>query len=275
MSTTHLALSGQYALATGADAVGRLDVLHGIYSPMGQRVLIEAGLTKNMRVADFGCGTGNMTRMLAAMVGPLGSVTGIDLHGAQVEQAQAMCAREGLNNTEFVHADACNTGLPPNQFDLVYCRFLLLHLPDPAACLKEMRRVLRPGGILVVEDGDLASAGSAPVTALYAFAHLFGRLGSVRGLDYSLASRLCELVAAAGFSEISLKVHQPSHRAGPSGVLLQWSVEEAGPSFIEAGLITRDQLSQTLSAMRGAAADPSVLALAPRMSLVWGQKKAA
>jgi SAM-dependent methyltransferase len=98
-----------------------------------------------------------------------------------------------------VTADACRTGLPPDRFDLVYCRFLLLHLLDPAACLQEMWRVLKPGGILLVEDGDLASASSVPPTALDAFAELFSRLGPMRGVDYSLANRLWHLVAQAGF----------------------------------------------------------------------------
>jgi ubiquinone/menaquinone biosynthesis C-methylase UbiE len=55
-----------------------------------------------------------------------------------------------------------NTFLPPapdNTFDLVYCRFLLIHLPDPLECLREMRRVLKPDGIIFVEDGDLSTGG--------------------------------------------------------------------------------------------------------------------
>ena len=70
MSTAAVVQSGKYALATGADAVGRLNVLHGIYSPVGRQVLVEAGLREGMKVADFGCGTGAMSRTLASMVGP-------------------------------------------------------------------------------------------------------------------------------------------------------------------------------------------------------------
>jgi SAM-dependent methyltransferase len=264
---------GKYPLATGADAVGRLNVLHRIYSPAGREVLLEAGLTAGMKVADFGCGPGTMTRMLASLVGPSGTVTGIDLHPAQLEQARQLCITDGLSNTTFVAADACQTWLSRNQFDLVYCRFLLLHLMDPTACLEEMWRVLKPGGILVAEDGDLASACSVPPTALDAFADLFSRLGPIRGVDYSLANRLWHLVADAGFSITNLKIHQPAERAGLSGLLLKWSVEEAGSAFVEAGLITLDHLQRTITEMESAVNDPEVLALAPRMSLVSARKR--
>ena len=243
--SNHLSQSGKYALATGADAVGRLIVLHRIYSPAGREALLGAGLTEGMRV---------------------------DLHAPQLEQARQLSAMDGLANTTFVAADACATGLLQDQFDLVYCRFLLLHLTDPALCLREMWRVLKPGGILVVEDGDLASACSVPPTALDAFADLFGRLGPIRGVDYSIANRLCHLVADAGFSITNLKIHQPAERAGASGLLLKWSVEEAGPAFVEAGLITLEELHRTILEMEDAVSDPDVLALAPRMSLVSARK---
>src|SRR3954462_6227890 len=102
MSSTSPVSFDPYVLATGAAAVRRLHVLHNIYSPAGQRILRQAGLTEGMRVADFGCGVGVVTRMLAEMVGPLGNVTGIDVDGAQLEQAGKLCAREGLTNTRFV-----------------------------------------------------------------------------------------------------------------------------------------------------------------------------
>src|SRR4051794_5137172 len=211
---------GEYALATGAAAVRRLFTLHHIYSPVGRRLLLQAGLRKGMRAADFGCGIGAVTRMLAGMVGPLGGVTGIDASGAQLEQAAEICRNAGFANVSFLEADACATGLPRESFDLVYCRFLLLHLPDPAACLREMRRVLRPGGLLVIEDGDLATAESLPPTALNAFADLFTRLGLARGLNYSLAGNLYHMVKAAGFRDPEIEIHQPAKSCADNGLLL-------------------------------------------------------
>jgi SAM-dependent methyltransferase len=272
MTTNALADFGQYTLATGANAVGRLNLLHSIYSPVGRQVLEEAGLTTGMNVADFGCGTGTMTRTIASMVGSSGSVTGVDVSRAQLEEARRLSAQERLSNVRFIEADACASTLPRNTFDVVYCRFLLLHLTNPAACLTEMWEILKPGGVLVVEDGDVAAAASIPRTVLDRFVDLYSRLGAVRGLNYSIANGLGHLVADAGFSVAGLKVHQPAERAGASGLLLKWSIEEAGPAFVETGLITAEQLEQGLTEMQAVLTDPNILALAPRMFSVWGRK---
>jgi len=270
---TSTVFADPYVLATGAAAVRRLHALHNVYSPAGKRVLLQAGLGKGMKVVDFGCGVGVVTRMLAELVGPSGHVIGVDVAAAQLQEARKLCEQEGLNNVSFLEASASSTGLPRNSFDLVYCRFLLLHLPDPAACLREMKDVLKPDGILVVEDGDLASAGSFPPTASDMFADLFEKLGAIRGLDYRIGRRLFHLVMAAGFTDLNMEIHQPAiTKSGQDRLFLKWSVEEAGPALVNAGLTTQEDLGRTLSAMHDATEDPSVVILAPRMSQIWAKK---
>jgi SAM-dependent methyltransferase len=94
MTSSSTGNQGQYALATGEQAVGRLKVLHSIYSPVGREVLLEAGIAPGMKVADFGCGTGTMTHTLASIIGVSGSVTGIDVNAPQLEQARQLCDQE-------------------------------------------------------------------------------------------------------------------------------------------------------------------------------------
>jgi len=261
-----------YVLATGDRAVRRLQLLHNIYAPAGKRALLKAGLRPGMRVADFGCGIGATTRLLAEMVGEEGRITGIDLHEAQLVQAGNLCTQAGHRNVSLCRANASDTSLPDNMFDVVYCRFLLIHLPDPAACLQEMRRVLKPGGLIFVEDGDLSTAGSIPPSPLDETGRLFTQLGPRKGVDYLLGRNLYHMVKSAGFDEVEIEIHQPAIPRGENRALLKWSVEEAGRGFIDAGLLTPDQLDRLLHGMQSAMDNPEILILMPRMSLVWARK---
>ena len=263
---------GDYCSPRALELSGRLLMLDDIYAPAGKRGLLRAGLRPGMRVADFGCGVGAMTRNLAAMVGPDGHATGIDLHQSQLSEAANVCGGCGLSNVSFWKADACDTKLPENMFDLVYCRFLLIHVPDPVACLREMKRVLKPGGLIFAEDGDLRSGGSAPSSALDSFGGLFERLGPKKGVDYRLGRDLYQLVKRAGFEDVETDIYQPAYSRGKERVFLKWSIEEAGAGLIGAGLLTSSELEYTLGQMQTASDNPDILVLMPRMSQVWGRK---
>jgi SAM-dependent methyltransferase len=225
-----------------------------------------------MRVADFGCGVGLVTALLADLVGPEGHVVGLDASAAQLAQARERMTAGGTN-FRFVEASATDTGLPRASFDLVYCRFLLLHLPEPERALREMAALLKPNGILVCEDGDLTSAGSEPPSALGAFADLWGRLGPARGVDYTLGRRLYQMVQAAGFPAPEITFNQPVLARGENKRFLELSVAEAAPAFVEAGLIAEEELESTLVEMSRLNADVTVLAVMPRMAQVWARKR--
>jgi hypothetical protein len=140
--------------------------------------------------------------------------------------------------------------------------------------MREMFALLKPGGILVCEDGELTTSGSEPPSALDAFADLWGRLGPTRGLDYNLGRRLFQMVRAAGFPMPEITFNQPVVARGESKRFLELSVAEAGPAFVEAGLITSWELDRTLLEMRRLAEDESILAVMPRMAQVWARKPA-
>jgi SAM-dependent methyltransferase len=227
-----------------------------------------------MRVADLGCGVGTVTALLSEMVGPEGHVVGIDASGAQIAQAREQLP-SGTTNTSFVQASATNTGLPPGSFDLVYCRFLLIHLPAPELALRVMRTLLKPNSILVCEDGDLTTSGSEPPSAFNAFADLWGRLGPAKGVDYTLGRRLYQMVRHAGFPAPEITFNQPVAARGENKRFLELSVAEAGPAFVDAGLITAGELERTLAEMRRLNEDETVLAVMPRMAQVWARKPAS
>lgn len=263
-----------YVLATGEAAAHRLRLLQKAYGPGTRRVLRSAGLRSGMRVADFGCGVGLVTRVLARVVGPAGLAVGIDASAEQLVQARNRL-HSPTSNVHFVEASAIDTGLPRASFDLCYCRYLLLHLPEPEQALREMLALLKPGGVVVCEDGDLTTSGSQPPSALGAFSDLWGRLGPHRGVDYTLGSRLYQMVAAAGFAAPQVTFNQPVVARGETKRLLELSVAEAGPAFVEAGLTTAEELDRVLLEMRRASEDENILAVLPRMTQVWARKPAS
>jgi len=212
-----------------------------------------------------------VTTLMAELVGPRGQVVGVDFSGAQIAQARELLP-SSFSNVSFVQASATNTELPHESFDLVYCRFLLIHLTEPMQALREMHNLLKPGAILVCEDGDLTSAGSQPPSSLNAFAELFGRLGPAWGVDYTLGRRLFQMVLAANFSKPEITYNQPVVARGKNKRFLVWSVAEAASAFVGAGLITNEELNRTLVEMRRIADDETVLAVMPRMSQVWARK---
>ncbi|HVW46579.1 MAG TPA: class I SAM-dependent methyltransferase [Solirubrobacterales bacterium] len=112
------------------------------------------------RWAELACGPGLIARAMAPRVG---SVLGLDLTPAMVDKARAEAAAAGARNVSFDLGDATALDLPDDSLDGAITRFSLHHIPAPVRVLEEMRRVVRPGGYVVVadhvtdDDGDAAA----------------------------------------------------------------------------------------------------------------------
>ena len=120
-------------------------------APLTERFLRDAGISSGMRVLDVGCGMGDVTMIAAQLVGTAGHVTSIDLDQASIETAQRRAAAFGLENTSFNRADIASY-VPPSLFDAIVGRLVLQFLPDPAAVIKRLFGMLRPGGILALQE---------------------------------------------------------------------------------------------------------------------------
>lgn len=145
------------AALDGASAfwVRFLDVMHAfpeVRSNHG-RIVDRLGLRVGSSLLDVGCGTGNFTRDVAPVVGPDGSVVGLDLSEAMLGVANTRAAEAGLQ-IDYHVGDAAALPFADAQFDAVRSERLLQYLPDPAKAVAEMVRVTRPGGRVAATEVD-------------------------------------------------------------------------------------------------------------------------
>jgi ubiquinone/menaquinone biosynthesis C-methylase UbiE len=141
-------------LATRLEARGR----HPAFLRMLAQYLDAMGIDSAGTVLDMGCGTGVAARTLARRPRFTGRVVGIDRSPYLVSAAERLARAEGLTErVEFRTGDTHSLTLADASFDAVIAHTLISHVEDPAAVLAEMRRVVRPGGMVGVFDGDYAS----------------------------------------------------------------------------------------------------------------------
>lgn len=140
------------ALDSGAE-MKRLEQQVDLVRTLEKPYLERLELSRAATVVDLGCGPGYMSRVLASMV-PQGSLVGVDVSPELLVQAQNGLREDGLSNGSFVRAWAHHLPLAGGIADLVYARFLMQHLPDPVAVLREARRVSKPGACTVIVDTD-------------------------------------------------------------------------------------------------------------------------
>jgi ubiquinone/menaquinone biosynthesis C-methylase UbiE len=129
-------------------------------------------LQRGWRILDAGCGPGTITLGLGRKVAP-GQMIGIDVGDSQFDDTREQARREGLN-LELRKASVYDLPFKDGFFDAVFSHALLEHLSDPGAAILELRRVLKPGGLIGVRAGDLAgllldAASEGPTQAFAAY----------------------------------------------------------------------------------------------------------
>jgi SAM-dependent methyltransferase len=265
--------SAQYVLVTGDAGAARLRLLHDVYGASTESLLVELGLRPGMRAADIGCGTGTVARWMAARVGAQGDVAGVDLSPAQLDVARREADRLGCAHLHFHHADAYDTGLPRASFDVVYCRFLLCHLAQPERALQEMRALLKAGGTLLCDDVDVGSIfADPPSEAIDRMRDLMLGVGRSRGVDYRLGLRLHRLFRDAGFADPQVRIDQPVYSTGEAKRFWEYTVLEAAPAMIDAGLTTPVELERLAREWAAVAHDGNTIVAQARKVAVWARK---
>jgi ubiquinone/menaquinone biosynthesis C-methylase UbiE len=174
-------------------------------------------LRAGMRLIDCGCGPGSITADLAHAVAP-GEVTGIDLRENALVHARALARERGITNVTFRAASVYQLPYADGSFDAGFACAVLQHLAAPVAALQEMRRVLKPGGVVGIVDASSTITFRYPTNALLEKWDTFRRLereyNTGRPPD---ALQLRALLREAGFARTHASATMATEAGPPAG----------------------------------------------------------
>ena len=261
-----------YVLRGGRAGAQRLHLLNRAKWPTTEQLLGSAGLRAGMRCLDVGCGSGDVTLKMAALVGEGGEVVGVDSDQAILRLAEQEAERQGLPVT-FRRLDAEELA-EESAYDVVFARYLLSHLPRPERVVEAMVRALRPGGRLVVEDVFFPGHICYPANAAFdRYLQLYqAAVKSNEGGDAAIGPRLLGLALEAGLEEVSVGLVVPVFRDGDGKRVAQVTMEHIREAVVGAELATSDEVDAIVGELdRFADDDRTLMSMAPTFQ-VWGRK---
>jgi ubiquinone/menaquinone biosynthesis C-methylase UbiE len=246
----------------------RQQLLAQFLNPLSLRALEKISLGKEARILDLGCGLGETTRMLAGRF-PGRELTGVDQDEALIDVANSR--EDGkISTLRYTVADALHLPFPDNHFDLVFTRYLLHHIPDSMAALKEMKRVCRSGGIVFAQEPDATFLESYPHSWAYPelmsfIDHLFA--------DTRLGRKMINYFGIAGIGNVAYHIESPISADNPA-IKKFYSVSASAlvKAILARKLAGKEKLEDWVKELQRAESDPETIVLLHPTIAVWGIK---
>jgi SAM-dependent methyltransferase len=252
-----------YVIRSGAGAHDRLELIARLFWPTTDTLLERTGAYDAARFIDVGCGIGDVTcRVGARGIDALGVDVNAEVIAMATERAASLGASAafrvdglvGLGSGDLVDADT------------VYARCLLTHQSEPAAGLAAMLAATRPGGLVVVEDVEVAAVWSSPPNdALRRHLELYVAAAHGLGARPDFASEIAPVLAALGATDIRLDVLQPVLRTPDDIRAHACTMEAIERPVLDQGLATAEEIAALVTQLDEFARTPGVVATLPRV----------
>jgi len=246
MSASH----EHYALGRSPQEYARLTRQAAIFEPMTRRLFTEAGIGPGMRVLDLGSGAGDICLLISELVGPSGSVIGLDLDDDALAHARERVANAGISNVTFLHSDFAHY-VPSAPVDAIVGRLVLMYQDDPAAALTNLTKYLRPGGVVAFIEPWFQIPGGPDTTIKTAITCIVESLRR-SGAHIDLGPRMHRVFLAAGLPLPSMRSESilDPREDSPLYAYLADTTAHLLPKAIEYGIPGADRLEMSSIAER-------------------------
>jgi ubiquinone/menaquinone biosynthesis C-methylase UbiE len=239
-----------YYVAETDETIGRLIRASELLAQDVRDGFRRTDLRPGDKVLEIGCGPLGGLRELSDLVGPQGTVVGVDLDQASLQHARAILERAGRENVRLVHANV--NGDPSDElrrlgpFDAAYCRFVLMHQPDPAETLRRIAALLRPGGHVVAHEllEDPPPRSEPAVPEIGQFWSWLREVGQRVGAAPDVARQFHTVCRRAGLREVGQRLFGlVQTRDAWQGIQIwQESVRASGPAIARHGVAPEGEI---------------------------------
>jgi ubiquinone/menaquinone biosynthesis C-methylase UbiE len=270
---TQAMTTNKYPISTSADEFTRLAIQADLFRADARAMLADISDGTGQRVLDLCCGTGGITDVLSEWVGATGQVVGADIDTKKLDYARQRAAEAELANVEFVEADAFDSGLPAQSFDLVHTRFAISTIQNGLGILDHLLTSTRPGGVIFVEEVDTHTMQCAPPTpewdrALALMKDTFRAVGADTGIGPTLRGVLLEK------GLFDLKVRPCLHAltaTDPMTMHLPLTLAAMSETITSLGLMAEDELDALVANVADHLARPETMTISFSMIQVVGR----
>lgn len=266
----------EYVLGSEPAELVRLDRQATWLEPATRLLLGQAGIARRMRVLDLGTGLGHVARIVGDLVGPTGTVVGVDRSGPAIAAARRRTEASGASRVSFIEGDV-GVWRSPEPFDAIVGRLVLFHLADPVLAVRQQLENLRPEGLFVALDFDVGALRSEPPVRIVAeVGDWVERAFSAAGAWPRIGPRLGSILTQAGLTGVAaLGVQNYMQSEDPFGpAFMSGVVRSLTDSIIRHGIATAEQIgADTLEQRIGdALRDADAVLLPPALVGAWGRR---
>lgn len=265
--------TSRYPIPTSPAETARLRMQANAMAPDTGVLLDRIGVAAGWQCLDLACGCGGITDLLAARVGGQGRVLGLDRDAALLAAARDWAAGLGLASVAFAEADVRATGQPRASFDLVHMRFILSTAGHADATLDEALALVRPGGVLVAQEPDIAPLCCYPRHP--AWDRLKGLLEELFCHEPTSlwADGLYQRFLDLGLEDVQYRPFVAGFTsAHPMVDYMPTTIGSLAEVFLEKGMISPQELERTVAACRAHLHDPRTVSTSYMVAQVWGRK---
>lgn len=261
-----------YILATGKETEYRLSILNKIYGKYTNILLNKIGLSSGMKVAIIGCGSGEGIEAIYQKIGSNGKLLCIDVSQNQINLTKTKLNDKNIDRAKYQIADI-QEYQGDGQYDLVYCRFVLMHLINPQNALNNMLSLLKNNGMIVCEEHVSNTIFNYPyASSIEKYKELLHKIETKLNVDYSYGIKLFNTLCNLNLRDIQFDFYQPVFNYGEEKSLLKLSLLEEQEHYIQHNLIDNLEIEKMLTEMDEIIQDKRAIQSPGGVVQSWGRK---